>query len=459
MKQKLRVDLQNPNLGSVAAIAKTYKSTTTQVRNQVIRYVSDYISEEIPGFGKKISSRDADRLFTTPATAPDGQMSAEDFNKRILGNDPNFKVSQTKLLKDNRDDIAFFETKVKGLGDSGDLSFTAIDISKKTAPESFRFTQDTLDRLNRQNISGVDAYEFVFGSGNQLGGTSRKLLAAIEEKFENLLIVNTLDAQKKRTLQFNFVKSPLSVVNLKDPASFSRYINLRIRPRTRRIGGSDKRQVVSFRIEAKPTAALIKSWEKSTKDITQDVLKAHSGAFSTGLRKYVYQRIERFANTPVGGKLPPKQKVTDLLAFTTALADEFKLGGFTPLQVRTGIGTPSLGNLTGVGKVIQPAISSRSKTQRFISGAQLTQLVQRRLGKTMRRFGDPNPPDLKERTGQFRRSVNIVANYRKNLIMFYYNPVYDALEKYDYEPAEQVERATREVVQSLYSRRFNIVKG
>ena len=59
MKQKLRVDLQNPNLGSVAAIAKTYKSTTTQVRNQVIRYVSQSRSGAVAGVVKSLSaSRD-----------------------------------------------------------------------------------------------------------------------------------------------------------------------------------------------------------------------------------------------------------------------------------------------------------------------------------------------------------------------------------------------------------------
>ena len=77
----------------------------------------------------------------------------------------------------------------------------------------------------------------------------------------------------------------------------------------------------------------------------------------------------------------------------------------------------------------------------------------------MEKFGDPSPPDLKERSGRFRSSVNIIANYRKNVMMYYYNPLYDNLNKYGYDPAEQVGRATREVVQTLYARAFNIVKG
>ena len=97
--------------------------------------------------------------------------------------------------------------------------------------------------------------------------------------------------------------------------------------------------------------------------------------------------------------------------------------------------------------------------QRFISGVQLTQLVQKRLGRTMERFGNPEAPNLKERSGRFRTSVEIIADYRKNIIAYRYNPLYDQLNKYGYKPSDQVGRATREVVQTLFARAFNIVRA
>ena len=41
------------------------------------------------------------------------------------------------------------------------------------------------------------------------------------------------------------------------------------------------------------------------------------------------------------------------------------------------------------------------------------------------RRGPPLSPNiLTERTGEFRRSVRVIPNYRKSLIRFFYNPLY-----------------------------------
>jgi hypothetical protein len=96
--------------------------------------------------------------------------------------------------------------------------------------------------------------------------------------------------------------------------------------------------------------------------------------------------------------------------------------------------------------------------QQFISGVQWTVLTQRRLGETMLRFGEPEPPELKERTGRFRSSVQVFANYRTRILQYTYNPLYRSLEKYGYRPDLQVETAIREVAQSLYATRFNIIR-
>ena len=102
--------------------------------------------------------------------------------------------------------------------------------------------------------------------------------------------------------------------------------------------------------------------------------------------------------------------------------------------------------------------TNNTKPQKFISSAQWTYLVQKRLGDSMLSFGDAEPPDIKERSGRFRRSVQVSANYKTKLIQYTYNPLYRSLEHYGYHPELQVERSIRQVAQDLYAREFSIVR-
>lgn len=111
-------------------------------------------------------------------------------------------------------------------------------------------------------------------------------------------------------------------------------------------------------------------------------------------------------------------------------------------------------------KVPQPAKQPKeiNNAQKFISASQWTALVQQRLGNSMLTFGDPEPPEIKERSGRFRRSVQVTANYRTKILQYTYNPLYRSLEHYGYHPELQVERAIREVAQQLYAREFSIIR-
>lgn len=112
-----------------------------------------------------------------------------------------------------------------------------------------------------------------------------------------------------------------------------------------------------------------------------------------------------------------------------------------------------------ISSTAQGARQQKESKQAFISGVQWTVLTQRRLGETMLRLGEPEPPDLKERSGRFRSSVQVFANYRTRTLQYIYNPLYSSLHKYGYRPDLQVETAIREVAQSLYAQKFNIVRG
>ena len=451
----ISVTNSDPTLGQIKPAVKAKKDVSTAVRTQIIRYFSDYISEEIPGFGKKTPNAAKFRQYTglEGDVSPDAEVDINQFAKTT-----GIRLSQSKILKDSA--AAAFETKVSGIGKTPALSFSAIDVGRRGSDE-FNLTEQQLKKIGRTNISGKDAYDFLF-SNNLIAGKGNQLIRAIEAKFENLLIVNAYDTQKSkgRSLELRFVKSPLKEVNLRDADSFTKYISLRIRPRREsseamKKAGRTKKQIVSYRIEARPTKILIATWKYEK--ITDQFLKAHKGAFSTGARIYILKRIQQYALDPKNRN--KKEKVKDLLAFTEALAQEFKEGGFTPITMKTTLKPPkNLGLKEGRGALVGKT-STEARPQRFVSGVQLSQLVQKRLGQTMRKFGEPQAPDLTERTGRFRSSVNIIANYRKGVIMYYYNPIYDNLNKYGYRPSEQVGKATREVVQSLYARAFNIVKG
>lgn len=104
-------------------------------------------------------------------------------------------------------------------------------------------------------------------------------------------------------------------------------------------------------------------------------------------------------------------------------------------------------------------INRKPSKQSFISGVQLTVLTQKRLGDTMLRFGNPEPPNLKERSGRFRGSVRVAPNYRTQTLQYLYNPLYSSLEQYGYRPDLQVEGAIRTVAQALFTQKFNIVRS
>lgn len=106
---------------------------------------------------------------------------------------------------------------------------------------------------------------------------------------------------------------------------------------------------------------------------------------------------------------------------------------------------------------------SGRQVQSFISGAQLSTLVRKRMGKIMPkgpRRGPPLSPNvLTERTGRFRRSTRIIPNYRKNMMQYFYNPLYGVHRDTDRNPDELIEKSVKEVVTALFTRQFRIVRG
>lgn len=117
------------------------------------------------------------------------------------------------------------------------------------------------------------------------------------------------------------------------------------------------------------------------------------------------------------------------------------------------------GNIKDTSKITRlQDEQSGNNLKRFINEAEWSALVQARLGDSMLRPGDPAPPDIKERSGTFRRSVKVRPNYRTKTLTYEYNKDYRGLEHYGYHPERQVERAIRQVAQEKYATQFQILR-
>ena len=98
--------------------------------------------------------------------------------------------------------------------------------------------------------------------------------------------------------------------------------------------------------------------------------------------------------------------------------------------------------------------------QKEITAAQLTALVYKRLGTVMPRGPVGGPPlsgtILTERTGRFRRSVQVIPLLRQNLIRFTYDPIYQTHISTPRNPDTFVGKTIREIVQGKVAQAFRL---
>ena len=73
--------------------------------------------------------------------------------------------------------------------------------------------------------------------------------------------------------------------------------------------------------------------------------------------------------------------------------------------------------------------------------------------------GEANPPLLKNRTGTYIDSINVFPNYKTSRIRYTLAPHYRSLEQYGYIPDGQAIIGIRQVVQQLFTQKFNIVRS
>lgn len=85
------------------------------------------------------------------------------------------------------------------------------------------------------------------------------------------------------------------------------------------------------------------------------------------------------------------------------------------------------------------------------SAIDVTILVKAKVKQRMRRgAGKPRPPKIYERTGAFRNSIRAFFNFRQRTVDYFYEPIYQRLERSGYEVNNLVEDSIRSVIQSKY---------
>ena len=428
-----------------------------KLRGAAQEVVSLFFSTQIPGFGKALPD-DVKNQFIQPKSAPDMMVDRRKFEETT-----GIPLSATQVLKD--ESVAFIELKQTGIGAVPIPDITSFDTNPKIAPERFRQIQErrkvTINPQGQQvgELDSAATLDVILLPENR--DKFNELILKTAQKFENYFLINFIDDQKKgkKQVQLLFAANPLMRVDFPkmqagDKATLLKYFNFR----TRAGGYNPDGSVIRFRTSVRPTPLLEASFKPQ--DITEKIKKAQATAnmkISDNFLKFAQNYIRQKA---AEGAVK-QDSLEKIYSFLYAFFNEFKEGGLTPFIQRAKLEKPPKIGPVNSGITIRGASmgTKQKSAQRFISGVQLSRLVQKRLGQTMRKSGEPQKPDLTERSGRFRNSVQILANYKKSVIAYKYNPLYESLKRYGYTPDEQVGKATREVVQSLFARAFSIVRA
>jgi hypothetical protein len=431
---KTKILIDNKPLTKYIAQQKAALSKSTSgnavVRTVVLRYFSDFISQQ--GLLRETT---AVGDFTKLSARPDIQGSLAAF-KKTFGVD--FAPTEVTGVRTE----AFAELKQRTSQERA-VTLTSIQLSGsrlanftsafKLAKETKESGDITFTGAPIKDLTTKELLAFI----NNDPALRTEIISTINQKFENFVVIDYLDKDRGAKPRVKVLTNAAKILNLTKIDSGSIDISART------VKGNIK-------LEFKLSDSAYKDFVNKAVDTTEAFHASLSKNVSVNFTKYA---IKRFTS----GKA--KSDTTIFLQEVLSIAREFEKGSDTPITYETSFPKQTQGSSSLT--VFFPEAkkkSTRQSPQSFISGAQWTVLTQRRLGETMLRLGEPEPPELKERTGRFRGSVQVFPNYRTRILQYTYNPLYRSLEKYGYRPDLQVETAIREVAQSLYAARFNIIR-
>ena len=396
-----------------AAIAKA-STGNASARRLVLRYLSDFIATE------KLFKHNPTSNFSKFKDAPDITGTVKDFKDifgfSATGTEKSGAVAQVKEVTNNTKNITITSNTL-----SADQLASFTDNADKDVPIS-KISSDKLVAFIKSNPALRKSVE-----------------KQIVQKFENFVVIDYKDKKKNATPTVyalgnasNKLFTGIDILSSK---------NLTV------VARQDKTSSnlgVSF--DYKLSKVGYSLFFKNATDIT---IKFHSILANNISQRFMQEAIQRHIVSK------SKQNSINFIAALYSTAKEFEK---TPIIYETIIKKPKQGLISTNFSAKTPSKQTQPSTQQFISAIQLTMLVQKRLGATMGK-GAPNPPWLKERTGRFKESVKTFPNYKTNSVNYMYMPLYDANIKFGYDPDEQVKKSIREVLQTIYTRQFNLVRG
>ena len=413
-------------------------------RSVALAFMSDFISKQ-GGFRPATKAG----VFEKASARPDIQGSVALF-KKVLGVD----LAPTEIKGGAE---AFLELKQR------------TSTRSKTTVTQRQITRDSKEEMQLMKGFGITGRDTVVRKGkevdtflgvkiNQLSkdqplmhevvrevpGLKKSLIDQMKEKFENYTIIDYLDKTKKGQPGVKILPNAAEVLNFK--GNFEQAVFLEAE-QSRNTAGQ-----VNIVISAKLNPSYMAKFEDKVIDITEKFHANLGKNFSTRFLKYAADRFTKGSRLGTG----------EFLEAVIGLAKEFETGANTPLIYQTIITAQKMGK-SSTTLALSKQTQQKTKQQKFISGAQLSALVQKKMGQIMPkgpRRGPPLSPNvLTERTGEFRRSTRVIPNYRKNMMRYFYSPKYYSHQSTDRNPDELIEKSIKEIVTGLFSRQFKIVRG
>jgi hypothetical protein len=415
-------------------IIKGQKGSAT-TRAVVLRYFSDFISQQ-----GKLREATTSGNFSKASARPDIQGSLSVL-KSYFGID-----LQPTAIKGGAQ--AYAELKQRTSGDRA-VTLTSLQLAGGNLA---RFTSE----FGLTEAKKEDGQATFFGTRvseiykNQAAlikfiksepALENEIMSAIREKFENFVVIDYLDKEHGARPKVKVLANAASILGLTALNSGAIVIEPRVT-----YSSNKTKAFITFSFKLSDSA-----YSEFIKKATDATATFHSALSKTTSTKFIKYALSRFN---ASGKVGLAEFITEVVS----IAKEFEVGSDTPIVYESiierqaqGISTVRLGYTIGSTK--------KNNTQKFISGTQWTVLTQARLGITMAKTGVADPPELKERTGRFRKSIAVRPDYKRQVLNYTYNPLYRSLERYGYTPSTQIETAIREVAQQLYATQFRIVRG
>ena len=199
---------------------------------------------------------------------------------------------------------------------------------------------------------------------------------------------------------------------------------------------------------------IVGSTNFSKSSAKREIQWKYTNNFETRLIKRV---LQLFGDDLRGGLT---DKTTQNALGILSLSDDLK-----GMEITAPLNTVSSIPIPAVARIKVPKIKEAQATPgRFISSAQLTQILQARIRNRMPKIGPPSPSEgLKYRTGRFVESLRFTINYRNALINYYSEPpvneYFDKFHRRPYAVGQRLIRPTiREFVQEAFGRQFRIIK-